>query len=64
MRGPEGSTCRARDHSKDVHRFTIDPNGVEVGQRLESVQAVLGWSALRTAPAGNGQGHPPLVPPG
>jgi circadian clock protein KaiC len=39
---------RNSDHSKDVHCFTIDTDGVRVGQPLESVTGVLGWSALRT----------------
>jgi circadian clock protein KaiC len=39
---------RNSDHSKDVFSFTVGSDGVTVGQPLESVTGVLGWSALRT----------------
>jgi circadian clock protein KaiC len=39
---------RNSDHSKDVHGFTIDANGLSVGGTLDNVTGVLGWSALRS----------------
>jgi circadian clock protein KaiC len=41
---------RNSDHSKDVHRLTIDAHGLTVGNALEGLTGVLGWTALR-APA-------------
>jgi circadian clock protein KaiC len=39
---------RNSDHSKDVFCFTIGADGLTVGNPLESVTGVLGWSALRS----------------
>jgi circadian clock protein KaiC len=42
---------RNSDHSKDVFGFVIGADGLTVGQTLESVSGVLGWSALRSTAA-------------
>jgi circadian clock protein KaiC len=39
---------RNSDHSKDLFRFTIGTDGLTVGESLESVTGVLGWSALKS----------------
>jgi circadian clock protein KaiC len=39
---------RNSDHRKEVFSFFIGPDGVTVGQTLDSVSGVLGWSALRS----------------
>ncbi|MFI7542000.1 RAD55 family ATPase [Actinoplanes sp. NPDC049599] len=38
---------RNSDHSKAVHEFTIDDQGLRIGAGLRHVTGVLGWSALR-----------------
>ncbi len=39
---------RNSDHRKDIFRFVIGPDGLSVGDALESVTGVLGWSAPRS----------------
>jgi circadian clock protein KaiC len=39
---------RNSHHSEDVHQFTISKDGLTVGDKLQDVTGVLGWSALRT----------------
>jgi circadian clock protein KaiC len=43
---------RNSDHDKAVFQFEIGPDGMAIGDRLEGVGGMLGWSALRalTAP--------------
>jgi circadian clock protein KaiC len=41
---------RNSDHSKQVYRFTVDDQGLTVGDALEDITGVLGWSALRAHP--------------
>jgi circadian clock protein KaiC len=38
---------RDSDHEKGLRRYEIDGNGFRVGDKLEGVAGVLGWSALR-----------------
>jgi circadian clock protein KaiC len=38
---------RNSDHRKDIHRFDIDAHGLTIGDPIEGVTGVLGWSALR-----------------
>ena len=40
---------RSRAHSMSLNSLTITDNGLEVGNKLDSVTGRLGWSALRTA---------------
>jgi circadian clock protein KaiC len=42
---------RNSDHDKAVHQFEIGPDGMAVGDPLEGVGGMLGWSALRAAVA-------------
>jgi hypothetical protein len=39
---------RNSNHDKGVFEFVIGEGGFELGERLESVTGVLGWSALRS----------------
>ncbi|HCG00123.1 MAG TPA: hypothetical protein DEV93_06215 [Chloroflexi bacterium] len=39
---------RNSNHDKGVFEFVIGESGFELGERLESVTGVLGWSALRS----------------
>jgi circadian clock protein KaiC len=43
---------RNSDHDKGVYSFAIDGHGLTIGDKLEDVTGVLGWSALRR----NGRG--------
>lgn len=38
---------RDSDHEKGLRQFEIDGNGFTVGDKLEDITGVLGWSALR-----------------
>jgi circadian clock protein KaiC len=38
---------RNSDHDKAMHQFEIGPEGMTIGDRLEGLGGVLGWSALR-----------------
>jgi circadian clock protein KaiC len=38
---------RNSDHDKGVFSFDIGPDGLTIGDRLEGITGVLGWSALR-----------------
>ena len=38
---------RNSDHTKKVHQFTIDRHGVTLGDAMEEVTGILGWSSLR-----------------
>jgi circadian clock protein KaiC len=40
---------RNSNHSKDMHQFEIGDDGLAIGNRLEGVAGVLGWSALRVS---------------
>lgn len=40
---------RNSDHSKGVYSFTIDAGGMVVGEVMEGVTGVLGWTALRAS---------------
>ena len=40
---------RNSDHDKYVHQFEIAPDGMAIGERLEGVAGMLGWSALQAA---------------
>ncbi len=40
---------RNSNHRKDVHQFEIGEDGLVIGNKLEGVTGVLGWSALRAA---------------
>ena len=40
---------RNSNHSKDMHQFEIGDDGLTIGNRLEGVAGVLGWSALRVS---------------
>ncbi|MDT5035729.1 MAG: circadian clock protein KaiC [Micromonosporaceae bacterium] len=42
---------RNSSHSKDVHQFDINSDGITVGENLDEVTGVLGWSALRATTA-------------
>ena len=39
---------RNSDHDKGVFEFVIGPRGFELGERLDGVTGVLGWTALRS----------------
>ena len=52
---------RNSNHSKDVYGFTIDAQGLIVGNTLEDVTGVLGWSALR-APGDGSPAPAPALP--
>lgn len=41
---------RDSDHEKGVRQFEIDERGLVVGDRLEGLTGILGWSALREGP--------------
>jgi hypothetical protein len=38
---------RDSDHEKGVRRYGIDCNGFTIGDQLDQLTGVLGWSALR-----------------
>ena len=38
---------RNSDHDKHIYQFEIGPTGMMIGERLEGVVGVLGWSALQ-----------------
>ncbi len=38
---------RDSDHAKDLRLVSISSHGLEVGDKLESLTGLLGWSALR-----------------
>jgi circadian clock protein KaiC len=38
---------RNSNHDKGVYQFEISPDGMAIGERLQGVAGVLGWSALR-----------------
>lgn len=38
---------RESDHEKGLIGFSIDGNGISVGDRIEGISGMLGWSALR-----------------
>jgi circadian clock protein KaiC len=40
---------RNSNHSKDIYRFEIGDDGLEIGDRLKGVAGVLGWSVLRAS---------------
>ena len=40
---------RNSGHDKHVHQFEVGPDGIAVGDRLEDVSGVLGWSALQAS---------------
>jgi circadian clock protein KaiC len=42
---------RNSDHNKDMYQFKIGEAGLMIGEKLEGVTGVLGWSALRAANA-------------
>jgi circadian clock protein KaiC len=48
---------RNSDHDKGVFRFAIDAHGLTIGDRLEGITGVLGWSALRGNGASQGSKH-------
>ena len=50
---------RDSDHGKGVYQFEVDEHGFSVGDKLEDVTGVLGWSVLRTRP---GDDDPPAMP--
>jgi circadian clock protein KaiC len=39
-------------HDMNVHRVDIDDGGMTIGARLDGVDGVLGWSALRASVRG------------
>jgi hypothetical protein len=38
---------RDSDHSKAVWEFAIGEQGLEIGDKLEGLTGILGWTALR-----------------
>jgi circadian clock protein KaiC len=40
---------RNSDHDKYVHQFEIGADGIAIGERLEGVAGMLGWSALQAS---------------
>jgi circadian clock protein KaiC len=40
---------RNSDHDKYVHRFEIGPGGIAIGERLQGVVGMLGWSVLQAS---------------
>ncbi|MGH3049167.1 MAG: RAD55 family ATPase, partial [Gaiellaceae bacterium] len=41
---------RDSDHDRGLRQFTIDERGLTIGDRLEGLTGVLGWTALREGP--------------
>ena len=41
---------RDSDHEAGLREFEIGPQGPTVGEKLEGLTGVLGWSALREGP--------------
>jgi circadian clock protein KaiC len=41
---------RDSDHEKGVRQFEIDNQGLKIGDKLEGLTGLLGWSALREGP--------------
>jgi len=40
---------RNSNHHKDLYQFEVGEGGPRIGDKLEGVTGVLGWSALRAA---------------
>ncbi|MBA2296801.1 MAG: AAA family ATPase [Actinobacteria bacterium] len=45
---------RGSDHAKGLWQFEVGEGGIAVGEQLTGLTGVLGWSALRGDPSGNG----------